>query len=81
MRDEHLKGWLAALKWKKREAEEEGEGTTDDEEGGPTEPNWEILVDLIHTAFRGGRLAEEAMWQAVFLIPKGGKYYLPHHLH
>ena len=47
MRDEHLKGWLAASKRRKREAAEEGEGTTDDKEGGPAEPNWERLVDLI----------------------------------
>ena len=26
-------------------------------------------------AFREGRLAEEAMWQVVVLIPKGGKDY------
>ena len=59
MMAEHLKGWLAALKQRKREASEEGEGKTDDEEGegGPTEPNWERLVDLIQTAFREGRLA------------------------
>ena len=40
MRDEHLKGWLAASKRKKREAAEKGEGKTDGEEGGPTEPHW-----------------------------------------
>ena len=49
MRAEHLKGWLAASKRKKREAAEEGKGKTDDEEGESTEPNWERLVDLIHT--------------------------------
>ena len=57
MRAEHLKGWLAASKQKKREAAEEGEGNTDDEEGGPEEPHWERLVDLIQTAFREGDLA------------------------
>ena len=71
MRAKHLKGWLAKLKRKKRDAAEEGEGKTDNEEGVPTEPNWEILVDMIQTEFREGRLAEEAMWQAVVLIPKG----------
>ena len=30
---------------------------------------------LIQTAFREGDLAEEATWQAVVLIPKGGKEY------
>ena len=73
MKAEHLKGWLSASKRRKREAEEEGEGTADGEERGPTEPNWERLVDLVHTAFREGRLAEEATWQAVVLIPKGEK--------
>ena len=47
MRAEHLKGWLAALKRTKREAEEEGKGKTNNEEGGPMEPNWERLVYLI----------------------------------
>ena len=43
----------------------EGEG------GGLTEPNWERLVDLVQTAFREGRVAKEATWQPVVLIPKG----------
>ena len=29
----------------------------------------------MQTAFREGDLAEESTWQAVVLIPKGGKYY------
>ena len=45
------------------------------EEGGPTEPHWENLVELIQTAFWEGELAEEAMWQAVVLIPKGKQDY------
>ena len=73
MRANHLKGWIAVSKQKKREAAEEGEGKTDDEEGGPKGPHWERLVDLIHMAFREGDLAEEAMWQALVLIPKGVK--------
>ena len=32
-------------------------------------------MDLIHTGFREGDLAEEAMWQAVVLIPKGKRDY------
>ena len=32
-------------------------------------------MDLVQTAFREGRLAEEAMYQAVVLIPKGNKDY------
>ena len=47
MRVEHLKGELAASKREKREAAEKGEGKTDGEEGGPTEPHWENLVELI----------------------------------
>ena len=30
-------------------------------------------MDLFQLAFREGNLAEEAMWQAVVLIPKGKK--------
>ena len=44
--------------------------------GGSTESmdtsNWEIVLELVQTVFRGGRLEEEAIWQAVVLIPKGG---------
>ena len=32
-----------------------------------------MVMDLIQTAFREGTLAEEAMWKAVVLIPKGKK--------
>ena len=32
------------------------------------------MVDLVQTAFHDGRLYEEVMWQAVVLIPKGGRY-------
>ena len=34
-----------------------------------------MVVELVQTAFRKGRLAEEAAWQAVVLIPKRGKDY------
>ena len=33
------------------------------------------MVDLVQTAFVEGRLAEEAIWQTVFLLPKVEKYY------
>ena len=36
---------------------------------------WERVVDLVQTSFREEILAEEAMWQAVVLIPKERKYY------
>ena len=32
---------------------------------------WEMSVELTHTEFREGELAEEAAWKAVVLIPKG----------
>ena len=32
-------------------------------------------MDLVQTAFGEGRLAEESMWKAVVLIPKGVKDY------
>ena len=47
MRAEHLKGWFAASKRRKREAAEEGKGTMDGKVRGPTEPNWERLLDLV----------------------------------
>ena len=71
MRSKHLKGWLAASKREKRAAEK-GEGNTDGEEG---VSHWENLVELIQTEFREGELAEEAMWQAVVIIPKGIQEY------
>ena len=71
MQAEHLKGWLAASKKKKRAAEK-GEGKTEEEEGGP---HWENLVELIQTAFRERELDEEAMWQVVVMIPKGRQEY------
>ena len=37
--------------------------------------NWERVVDLVHTDFKEGRLAEEATWQAVVLIHNGKKDY------
>ena len=37
--------------------------------------NWTMVVDLVQLAFREGKLAEEATWQAVVLIPKGKTDY------
>ena len=37
--------------------------------------NWTRVVDLVQAAFREGMLAEEAMWQALVLIPRGKKDY------
>ena len=36
---------------------------------------WEWVAELVHMTFRGGVLAEEANWQAVVLIMKGGGDY------
>ena len=36
---------------------------------------WGKVVEMTQTAFRDGKLAEEAAWQTVVLIPKGkGKF-------
>ena len=37
--------------------------------------NWTRFVDLVQTAFREGKLAEEATWKSVVLITKGKKEY------
>ena len=34
---------------------------------------WAKVVELTQTAFREGEMAEEATWQTVMLVPKGGK--------
>ena len=42
----------------------------------PTEAaNWAMIVELVHTEFLDGKLAEEAMWKAVVLITKEKKDY------
>ena len=65
---EHLKGWLAAAK-RGGLAEEKGEEKTEaEEEGGEL---WGKVVEITQTAFWEGKLAEEATWQTVVLIPKG----------
>ena len=55
MRSEHLRGWLAAA------IQEEDLDTE----------NWYRVVDLLHTAFREGRIPEEYTWQFIVLIFKG----------
>ena len=50
---------MAEEKWKmKTEEEEEGEEM------------WGKVVEMTQTAFREGKLAEEAAWQMVVMIPK-----------
>ena len=83
MREEHLKRWLVAARKAEKGETTTGAETTEEKETTEftelTEPieaaNWEIVVDLVHTAFREGRLVEEATWQTVVLITKGKKYY------
>ena len=55
----------------------ENNGTTADQsETEPTEAeNWTMVMGLVQSEFREGKLAEEAMWQAVVLIPKGKTDY------
>ena len=75
MRAEDLKGWLAAARRGEKQGEtasKEGGGREDTREGAE---NWVRVVELVQTAFQDGVLAEDATWQAVFLIPKGEKDY------
>ena len=72
MRKEQLKGWLAAANRGKLAEEKREEKTEAEEEGGDL---WGKLVDLTHTAFREGEMAEDATWQTVVLIPKGKNEY------
>ena len=67
-RAEHIKGWLAAAK-RGGVAEEKGKEKTEAEEEG--EAMWRKVVEITQTAFRDGKLAEEATWKTVVLIPKG----------
>ena len=54
-------------------AEEKGEEKTEaEEEGGDL---WGKVVEITQTAFQEGKLAEEATWHTVVLIPKGKKEY------
>ena len=72
IRVEHPKGWLAAAKIGEM-AEEKGEEKTEaEEEGGEL---WGKVAKITQTAFREGKLAEEATWQTVVLIPKGKRSF------
>ena len=46
--------------------------TEAEEEGGEL---WGKVVNITQTAFQEGKLAEEAMWKTVVLIPKGKREY------
>ena len=86
MRAEHLKGWFTEARNDESVSANlsETEGTTaviggtgrgevdEIREKAPTEmTNWERVAALVRVDFGEGLLAEEATWQAVFLIPKG----------
>ena len=56
-----------------RKGREETEGRR---EKTPTEAsNWDRVVDLFHTVFGEGQLADDAMWQEMVLVSKGGNNY------
>ena len=59
IRAEHLIGWLAAAK-RGQMPEEKGEEKTEAEEEG--EELWGKVVEITQTAFREGKMAEEATW-------------------
>ena len=65
---EHLKGWLTAAK-RVGVAEVKGKKKTEAEE--EVEEMWVKVVEMTQTAFREGKLAEEAAWQTVVRSPKG----------
>ena len=85
MRAKHLWEWLR--EHCAAEAVENSEIITepDEREGGSDEggeegeerdhPKWNMVVELVQTSFRDRYLAEEATWQAVVLILKGGRDY------
>ena len=86
MRAEHLKRWLATARKVEEERETDGkEEAAMTAEGGRPETaadqertesdNWTRFVDLVQLSFWEGKLAKEATWQAVVLIPKGKKDY------
>ena len=53
--------------WNEDRREDRGEGRE--------QTKWEMVVELIQTAFWEGVIAEEVTWQTVVLIPKGGGGY------
>ena len=73
IRAENINGWLVVAR-RGGKAEEKGKTKTAAEEEG--EDLWAKVVKLTQTAFREGKLADEATWQAVVMIPKGkGKFW------
>ena len=87
MRAEHFKRWIATTRTAEKDREmaaikEEAATTTEraktgmsEKQKGAESDNWTRFVDLVQSVFWEGKLAEEATWQAVVLIPKGKKDY------
>ena len=81
---EDVEQWLAAARRAEKDGDTSGgeKTATATERGGPEATaaqnraeNWTRVVDLFQAAFREVKLAEEATWHAVVLVPKGKKYY------
>ena len=56
MRSKHFRMWHCATKWEKN----------------PDPGNWEKVIAIIQTTFRGGEIAALCAFQMVVMIPKGG---------
>ena len=56
MRSKHFRMWNCATKWEKN----------------PDPGNWEKVIAIIQTTFRGGEIAALCAFQMVVMIPKGG---------
>ena len=87
---DHLKGWLVEARKEEAAAEKpavtegtvevlggtRGEEAKEERENTAVDmSNWVKVVALEREAFGEGLLAEEAMWQAVDMIPKGKEDY------
>ena len=84
MRAEHVKKWLAAARKAEKDGDTAGgeEAATATVEGIPETTaaqegaeKWTRVVDLVQADFQEKKLAEEATWQAVVLIPNWKKDY------
>ena len=84
MQEEHVKRWLAAARKSEKYGDTAGgkeaatataEGSQETTAAQEGEENGTRVVGLVQESFREGKLAEEATWQAVVLIPKWKKGY------
>ena len=65
--DRESSGGGGGINWRTRGVRDGGGGTDTEKEM----TQWDKVVELAREDFGEGRLAEECMWQAVVLIPKG----------